>query len=232
MKKTLVFILLLQFLFIGAKAQIGFNYHEYSLGVGAGITKTYAGVSKVQTKSAFHADFDYYYTPFVSFGVQGQMGTLAGGDRETDRLSRAFTNKYNSLILQGNLQAGEFIDYSNNMIFNALKNFYLGTGVGLIFNNITYIERVSAINPETYYDGPDKSTNLLVPLKFGYEFKVFNAFDEPQLRVDLSYQTNIVFDQGLDGYNSPSHKPNVYNYISVGLKYGFGSITSARKPIK
>lgn len=225
-------ILMLQFLFIGAQAQIGFNYHEYSLGIGAGITKTYAGVSKVQTKGAFHVDFDYYHTPFVIFGVQGQMGTLAGGDRETDRLGRAFTNKYTSLILQGNLQAGEFIDYSNNVILNAVKNLYVGSGVGLLFNDITYIERIDPGNPETYYDGLDKSMNLLVPLKFGYEFKIFNAFDEPQLRVDLSYQTNIVFDQGLDGYNSPSHRPNVYNYISVGLKYGLGSITSARKPIK
>lgn len=232
MKKSYLLILVLQFFVFTSWAQIGFNYQEYSLGIGAGITKAYGGVSKIHNKSAFHVDFDYYLTPFVVFGVEGQLGKLAGGDRETDKLGRAFANDFTSLILQGNIQAGELMDFANNPIMNAAKNFYVGSGVGLIFNDITYIERVNAKDPTIYYPGLDKSTNLLVPLKFGYEFKVFNEFNEPQLRVDLSYQTNIVFGQGMDGYDSPSHRPNVYTYVSVGLKYGFGSVTSYRKPIK
>ncbi|MNL25237.1 hypothetical protein D3C87_1467120 [compost metagenome] len=45
--------------------------------------------------------------------------------------------------------------------------------------------------------------------------------------LNLNYQSNITLGEGLDGYNnSPlkfkSGNPDIYSYVSIGLKYYFG----------
>jgi hypothetical protein len=229
--KKLVIICLLQVAAYSAWAQLGYNYNEYSVGLGAGTAKPYVDIPGNKGKLAFNANFTYHHTPFANFGIQWQMGNLAAGGSESDTTGLKFNNSFSAFILEGHIQAGELIDYNNNALLNAVKNFYVGSGVGFIFNNITSIERFHPTDPELSYPGDDKSRNLLVPIKIGYEFKVFNDFDEPQLRVDIAYQRNIVFGEGMSGYIL-NNSPNYYSYFSVGLKYGIGSITSYRKAIK
>jgi hypothetical protein len=68
----------------------------------------------------------------------------------------------------------------------------------------------------------------MIPIRLGYEYAVTNDFGEPIFRVTLSYEHNLVFGEGLDGYNDPSsHFKNnnldQYRQITIGVKFNFGS---------
>ena len=132
------------------------------------------------------------------------------------------------------------IDYSESGILNIVKNFYFGSGVGVVFNNNT-VQRTNLypINGSLDYvfPGSDNSVNLTVPLRFGYEFKFYNDFQEPYMAIDLGYVHNLVFGEGLDGYDDPSTKfknnaTNQYRQIVIGIKFNFGNVTSFNKLIR
>ena len=107
---------------------------------------------------------------------------------------------------------------------------YAGLGVGLINDNCTTQRtNIIAANGSLSYvfPGVDKSTNLMVPVRIGYEYKITNDFDEPIMRVFVSYEHNFVFGEGLDGYDDPaSHFKNnsldQYRQITFGIKFDFG----------
>lgn len=231
-------ILLLLFLFSGiiASAQ-DYNYQEYSIGAGGSITRAYVDVAQQKGRRAFNLNANYNYSPFVTVGGELQIGKLAGGDQVDNAHLREFANSYTAFIIYADLQAGEIIDYDNSLFLDALKNFYAGTGIGAIRNKMILIERVKPDGSGYVFPGKDKSINLLVPFRFGYEFKIYNNYGEPQIRLNLGYQMNVTFGEGLDGYNDPPSKfknnaLDMYSQMSVGIKFGFGNLTSYHKPIR
>ena len=93
-------------------------------------------------------------------------------------------------------------------------------------NNMAYIQRVQ---PTTGYvfPGKDKSLNLMVPIRVGYELKIYNSFGEPFIGINLSYIMNVTWGEGLDGYGDSSddfknNTPDLYRQISLGIKVNFG----------
>lgn len=207
-------------------------YHPFSVGAGYGITVAFAGEQTITSNNALNLNVNYHITPFTTVSLEGQFGKLSGGDAINDTYGKQYVNSYNAAVLHADLQLGELVDFSNSQFLNGAKNIYLGTGVGLLYNNITAISfgtTDSALPPSSYYV---KSSNFFIPLRMGYEFKIFNRRDEPQVRFDLSYSFNSVFGQGLDGYYSASASSvKFYNYIAMGLKYGFGSPHTYRKAV-
>jgi hypothetical protein len=228
-------ILLLLFIVVNrlALAQNGFDYHQFSLGVGYGTTIASGNTDTKVDKTAFNLNLNYNATPYFTYTIESQIGTLAGGS-PYDYYARAFTNHYFALIAHADLQLGELIDYEHNGALNGLKNVYIGTGVGVLANVITDIQL--AIPPVLSSNGSDiysflpASINILVPLRLGYELKIFNNYDMPRYRLDLGYAFNTAFGKGLDGYTTLS-SIKFYNYYSVTFKIGLGGVTNYRKPI-
>ena len=116
----------------------------------------------------------------------------------------------------------------------------MGSGIGLVRNNNT-VQRTNVIlanGPPTYvFPGSDQSTNYAVPLRFGYEFKIFDSYDEPGWAIDIGYVHNLVFGEGLDGYDDPTSKfknnaTNQYRQFTIGFKYFFGTTVSYNKLVK
>ncbi|MEB0248725.1 hypothetical protein QN344_01200, partial [Mucilaginibacter sp. 5B2] len=134
------------------------------------------------------------------------------------------------------VQAGEVINYQGSTVLNVLKNFYLGAGIGGIANSVV-TQRTSVIDPTYTFPGKDNGINLIVPLRFGYEFKFYNEYDQPNVRLDIGYQHNLTFGEGLDGYADPSTKfknnaLDQYRQITVGIKVNFGGQNSYDKEIR
>lgn len=225
--------LLMLFIIINtvARAQNGFDYHQFSIGAGIGSTTAYGNTETTVNKSAYNLNFNYNISPFFALTLEGQMGTLAGGNA-TDFSARIFSNDYKAAIFHADLQAGELIDYEHNDALNSLKNLYAGVGIGVLNNSISYIQTVvpAGTSNLTVYPYIKSSTNLLVPVRLGYEFKIFNSYQMPQYRLDFAYSFNTAFGKGLDGYTTLS-TIKFYSYISVGVKIGLGSVTNYRKPI-
>jgi hypothetical protein len=225
-KKCILIVFLLFGTFL-SKAQVEYNYKQYAIGVGASSIHGYTNLNQQDNHFAENINFTYYCSPYIPLTAEIQSGTLSGGSIITDPSKRQYTNNYLAFIFHGDFQLGQIIDNTN--ISNIAKNVYVGTGLGLISDN-DKVQRVSLNDPTYTFPGKDKSINLMIPLRIGYEFKIFNQFNEPYIRINIGYEHNIVFGQGLDGYNdSATHfknnAPDQYRQISLGIKYDFGNRT-------
>ena len=60
-----------------------------------------------------------------------------------DPLGRQFSTDYQYYAFRVQLQLGEVIDYSQSSFANAIKNLYVGAGIGIIYGKITSINRYS-----------------------------------------------------------------------------------------
>jgi hypothetical protein len=221
---------------------MGYNYKEFGIGLDVFSEIGFTNVQKQYRHFGESLNFVYNYSPYIPVTAELQFGHLSGGGLTPalDKYGRQYLNNYEGLILHADFQFGEVIDYSQNDLLNILKNFYFGSGGGIIFNSNT-VQRTNIypINgPLTYvFPGSNSSINLTVPLRFGYEFKLYNDYEEPYMTIDLGYTHNLVFGEGLDGYDDPSNKfknnaTNQYAQIVVGIKLNFGNVTSFNKLIR
>ncbi|MVN20026.1 hypothetical protein [Mucilaginibacter arboris] len=237
MRKSIV---LIAWLFLSSKiciAQLSYNFSNYSIGAGSGLTRAFADVAKQINKTAYFVNLNYNYSPFTTFTGELQIGKLAGGDIVTDPYKRAFENSFKAAIIYADFQAGEYIEYRYSSFLNIIKNFYAGTGIGVIHNSMSFIQRTSLDDPGYIFPGQDASTELMLPVRFGYEFKLYNSYHEPYIRINAGCQMNWVYGEGLDGYNDPptkfkNHYVDRYGMIGAGIKYSFGNAVSYKKPIR
>jgi hypothetical protein len=264
LKRAIIILLLIQASVFTAKAQIGYNYAQWSLGTGVSYLTGSTNVKSESSHPSYNFNLGYNVTPYVNVVLDFQFGKLSGGYNEyfpkavagisytdpnyltllqalnttyniLDPYHLNYTNNYQMLTLNANVQLGEFMDYTpDNFLYRSLKNVYVGTGLGLVFNNIS--DNNSRLSPDsTYYiGGEDLSQNVVIPLRIGYQFKVFNNYDMPNILVEFSYQHNWVLGYGLDGYADPLVVIKRFEQFSgfhAGIKFNFGSVTSYRRPI-
>lgn len=223
------------------RAQNGFNFAPYGFEAGASQVLAFDDLKKSFPNYAFHVSGVYNYSPYIPVALELQVGTLSGGsnnNKAIDLSGRAYTNSYKALMLHIDLQTGEFLDYGDSFVLNILKNFYIGAGMGFIYNSMSSIQRIDPYN-KAYgaFPGKDKSLDLMVPLRFGYQIKFYNSYDEPSFAVDIGYRHNIDFGEGLDGYNDPSDKfrnnaLDQYRQITIGIKFNFGDVSAYNKSIR
>jgi hypothetical protein len=245
-KFILFFVFVLSAIIV--KAQEGYNYKEFAIGLDLSYERGYTNVQRQDNHISENVNFTYNYSPYIPVTAELQFGTLSGGGLtpKTDRYGRQYSNQYEAFLVHADFQLGEVIDYSESDLLNIVKNLYFGSGVGFVFNNNT-VQRTNIYYGENglpnygskdyIFPGSDNSINLTIPLRFGYEFKIYNDFQEPYMAIDLGYVHNLVFGEGLDGYDDPSNKfknnaTNQYRQITIGVKFNFGNITSFNKLIR
>ena len=243
--KKLILILVLSFSIIIAKAQSGFNYYSYGVGIGGSYGKAEADLRRQDYHPAFNINFVYNYSPYLPVTLELQKGTFSGGGRtiDLDPSGRIFNNSYFSLNTHADLQLGEIIDYTDNWFLNAVKNFYAGAGIGFIYNHMTDIQRTNLIAANDVigstrgFEGKDSDINLIIPLRFGYEFKIFDDYDQPRYGIDIGIQHYYDIGEGIDGYNDDPNKfknnaLDQYTFVTIGVKYNFGTVTAYNKLIR
>jgi len=220
LKRYPLFVLLFFYLNI-ACAQTSINYLQYAIGGGASYIRGYTNLNIQDNHFAENINFTYYLTGYMPLTAEFQVGTLSGGSVVLDPSNRFYINHYYALVAHLDYQLGQFTDQDN-----FFSNFFFGSGAGLIYDN-NKVQRYSLVVASYRFPGVDQSLNPMVPFRVGYEIKVLNHYDEPSIRIELSYTHTFVFGEGLDGYSDPpSHfKDNnidQYRQISIGIKYGFG----------
>jgi len=230
--KTTILTLLVCCTTIIARAQIGFDFSHYEAGFGVGLNSVFGDAQTQTITPSFHLNLTYDPSPYVNVVFEGQFGKLAGGDSLHTATGRQFTADLTAFTLRTQLQMGEIIDYSHNSFKNVIKNFYASAGIGYVVSHITAINRASIKQPGAYYTpGVLNSQGPFVPLRIGYEFKVFNKYQQPAFKVDLGYEYNIVLSDNLDGFTSGSHY-DIYSQFVIGVKFAIGGdIVSYRKQI-
>jgi hypothetical protein len=234
-KYFLLFVLILTSVIV--KAQGDYNFSPYGVGFGVSTIRGYTNVAKQNNTLAANINFTYNYSPYLPITLELQDGRLWGGSRVTDPSGREYENNYIALYVHADLQMGQIIDYDYSAFNEAIKNVYIGGGLGFVDDNVQN-QRFDVRNPSYgNFPGTDKSINLAIPIRLGYEVKIYNEYDEPCVRIDFEYQHNIVFGEGLDGYDDPpsqfkNQHPDQYREISVVFKYNFGTIRAFTKRIR
>ncbi|MCJ0742062.1 hypothetical protein [Pedobacter montanisoli] len=213
------------------------NFYKLGVGLGAGGTYSFTDVKKGKFGLAGYGTVEYYLTPFITSGLELQMGTVKGGDVKTDPHNREFFNTYKAITLGGKVRLGQFTDFYYNDLLNYTKGFYIGTGVGVILNNMKDIIRTKPDGSGYVFPGKDKSVNAAVPINVGIDFYFPDQWGDIRYGININYQTNFTFGEGLDGYDDPKTKfknvsPDLYTYFSVGVRYNFGFMGLTSKPVR
>ena len=239
MKKTYA-ALLLVFFAMSANGQS--NYFRLSGGLGAGGILSFTDVRYGEPSFAIVGNLDYHFTPFITGGLEMQVGTIKGGgeDGNPDIHGRQFKNAYSSFTVNTKVRIGEFTDFYYNDFLNYTKGFYVGLGAGAIRNNLKGTVIRDKIHPDntTYvFPGVSESVNLHLPFNLGIDFYFPDGWGELRYTLNINYQTSYTFGEGLDGYNDPRSKfmnvaPDMYNFLSIGGKYSFGPKKSTRRNLR
>ncbi len=235
LKKPFCFALLAA---VVIKAQSGYNYYEWG-GSGAGYQRGYTNIKRQFNDGSFNLNFIYNYNRYLPIELEAQAGRLSGGSLlpSQDPYGREYVNNYKALILHADFQLGTSIDYLDNWFLTIVKGFYGGTGIGLVSNDnkVQCTNVILANGPLTYvFPGADKGVNVDWPLRFGYEFKIYDSYNQPSLAVDLGYIHSFVFYSGPDGYNDPRaifkhNAEDQYLQFTIMVKYYIGNVTSYNK---
>lgn len=236
--KKIILLSVFIFITIVVKGQLTYNYQEYGIGIGASYIRGYTSVNNQYNHPEFHMNFIYNYNPYLPITAEIQTGQLSGGGLTPalDKYGRQYDNHYKAAIIRGDLQLGAGIDYHDNSILNFVKNFYAGTGIGLISNSVQN-QRYSIYDASYRFPGNNSGIGVIIPLRMGYEVKLYNSYEEPMCAINFGYVHNVVFGTTIDGYNDPSSRfkhnsPDQYRQILVEFKYFFGNIVSYNKSVR
>ena len=221
--------LLLASLFIFSSQINAQIYHKFGAGISLGANTSFVDLEKKDQGVSGRLNLDYYFTPYITLGLEAQGGKILGGNIFSDPHFRQFTNSYKSLVVNAKLSLGAIVGYTENETLASFNSLYVGTGFGAIINKMSFIVRQK---PGTTYifPGEDESVNLVVPFNIGMHIPLPSQTGIPKFMINVNFQSNVTFGEGLDGYNDASAKfknkyPDMYTLFSIGIKYNFGPET-------
>jgi hypothetical protein len=240
LKKLLVIFLL----FGTFKAYSQANFSRIAIGVGAGVTTAYTGLTYGLSpiipgfnpvkgfslnKSKYYAgSLDYYFTPFITAGIEYNSVELKDG---TDKYNRAFVANLTSIEVKGTVAVGQFIDFSYSPFLYNLRNFNASLGLGFISGKNNVADFGSGLFPSRQHANDfGKSTYsgvVSVPAAIGYNLNIYDAYQEVRLVLGVNYKINFTFSDDIDGYNDnpamfENNSNDVYTTLGVSIKYLFG----------
>ncbi len=196
-----------------------------SVGAGAGATISLTDLANVESKFAFYGDADYLLTPFISVGLHGEKGTLAGNGYNSD-----FKNRYFAGNINGKVRLGQFLTHKDNYSYYNLQantlskiisNIYVGAGAGLVKNRIknqidpNYINAVRNQGGELVEDLGE--IHFVIPLNLGVDIPFGRTLYGPQWAINVNYQHTLTTNDNLDGIKNKSN--DQYGFVSLGVKY-------------
>ncbi|WON96140.1 hypothetical protein [Sphingobacterium sp. UGAL515B_05] len=224
MKKLLIFSLIGISFLTGLTASAQFS-RPISIGAGAGGTINLTDIGNVESKFAFYGELDYLITPFISVGLHGEKGTLAGNGYESE-----FKNRYFAGNVNGKIRVGQFLEGAKNYSYYTLQantlsrilsNVYVGAGTGLVKNRIQrnistlYANYLESSGGEIAKDRGE--IHFVVPLNVGVDIPFGRTLYGPQWAINVNYQHTLTFNDNLDGVINKNN--DQYGFVSVGVKY-------------
>ncbi len=224
MKKLLFFSFIAVCCLISSSVSAQFS-KPVSIGAGAGGTINLTDLGNVESKFAFYGELDYLITPFISVGLHGEKGTLAGNGYESD-----FKNRYFAGNINGKIRVGQFLEGAKNYSYYTLQantlsrilsNVYVGAGAGLVKNRISrnistlYANYLESVGGEVSKDVGE--IHFVVPLNVGVDIPFGRTLYGPQWAINVNYQHTLTFNDNLDGIINKNN--DQYGFVSVGVKY-------------
>ena len=198
-----------------------YNFYKFSVGVGTGVTLPFADTKRANYSFANQVVADFYFTPYIQTGLEGQFGNMVGGLPDRSH----FTNNFKLISWNAKMQLGQFYDRYDRLTWltSLIRGLYAGAGVGFIKN------KVEAYRFDTTYRQglriQSSNRDLIFPFHVGFNFyfRDFQGRDRWELNFNMQYVAMMA--DKMDGNLNPSSKYNdIYNYFSTGIRYKFGTM--------
>lgn len=233
--KSILISALLFFITLSLSAQS--NFYKLSIGAGLGATQSFTEVPGHDFGLAGYGTLDYLFTPFISLGMEIQKGEINGGDYRNDVGRKQFVNSYKAAAVIGKIALGQFMDDRYRGGANWIRGLYIGSGLGVIKNSTLYTLPPTTADPNTIRVRQKYSKDIYLPLNLGINLYLPDREGFYRYGLNINYQANITTGEDLDGYNNSkvtykSEMPDIYTFLSIGLKYNFGMIGLSRKTFR
>jgi len=207
-------------------------FNSFSLGAGIGFTTIYGDLEKSNHKPVVMVDLERHLTTDIIVGVELQHGSISSrtsANSWTTGLSE--TNQFTAININSRVCLSQFIYNPKNAVTRALSKFYIGTGLGVIDNDLTNITRkfkdsdLKTIDP----DIKTSSVALVLPVNMGINIDLKKILDFRGAQLNINYSLTYSFNDYVDGYSfSKSTTRNqyndVYSMLSVGFSFYLGQI--------
>lgn len=216
------FLILCFFVFLSTKAYSQFNFYKFSAGVGTGLNLPFADTKKANYSLATRFDADYYFTPYISSGLEFQYGNMRGGEFS----KRHFNNDFKLIAWNAKMQLGQFYDRYDrlNFLTSIIRGLYMGAGLGVIRNNAVGY-REDADVPGGLITLNSLNHDLIFPFSTGINLYLKDKYGMDRWELNFEFQFVSAMEDAMDADISPTSNFNdVYNYVSGAIKYRFGPI--------
>lgn len=225
--KRIYLLILTVMLALPGMAQIQYipaSIHWFSVSAGGGVTMLYGDLSKKVLMPAGKINFDYNFTPYISAGIEGQVGKLAEGDPDpqSEQFGLYSENSYFAFNANARLAIGQFLPTPENGFAELLGGIYAGAGIGYISSENKQLVR-SYSYTSNFLQGNfyTESEGIVYPLNFGvnYDLPVY------RLGINLNFQYTFTGSEELDGYDIAvlnNNDNDAYSLISLSVRYFFG----------
>lgn len=199
-----------------------YNFYKYSFGVGGGITLPFADTKKAEYSLANQIVVNYYFTPYISTGIETQFGNMRGGKEGQGN----FTNTFALTNLNAKTHLGQFYDRFDrlNDFYWLVRGLYAGAGMGIIRNDVRAYKVDTAV-VGGIRDISGINHDLIFAFNIGLNLYLPDFYGRDRWEINFNMQFVTSMEDGMDGGLNPKSSFNdVYNYFSTGIRYRFGTL--------
>ena len=203
---------------------------KLSLGVGVGFSNMYGDFPTSDFLPAARVGIGARLTKALVVGVETYFGQL-GSHQSANSWTSGFTetSNFGSVDLNAKISVGNYLNYPNSAFLRFLSGFYVGTGYGIVYSNISkFSGKFSSKYPDlnTQLRNGDLTKNNVitpyVPLNVGFRVHLKNFLGIDNTQLMLNYQINYTFSDFVDGFSpSPSTTKNQTNDCYTVITLGF-----------
>lgn len=207
---------------LSSSAFAQYNFYKFSVGLGGGFTLPFADTRKANYSLATQLTTDYYFTPYLNTGLELQVGNMRGGEPDKPH----FTNSFTIGSWNVRMQLGQFYDRYDklNKFTSLIRGLYLGGGIGFIRSEVDAY-RFDPAAPGQFLNVGGVNHDLIFPINVGANIYLRDFYGRDRWELNFNFQFVMAMEDNLDGGLNPSSNFNdLYNYLSTGVRYKFGTV--------
>lgn len=194
------------------------EFHKFSIGGGVGAVQSVGDVRSGQIKEMYVGNAEFYLTPYISGMGEVQIGNMSGHDPSNNRY---FNNNFKAVLGMARLYMGQFLDKYRGAFdgktnsTKVLESIFVGAGAGAIKSVQREVYRQKD-NP--MFQGNNADRDIFFPVSIGIDNSGFSS----RLITGIRYQYNFALGDQVDGYAISGSRSDMFNSVTVSVKYKFG----------
>ena len=218
--------------YIHTEAHKHFN-PKISLGVGVGFANMYGDFSTSVPMPVARIGMGCRLTTNLVINLDAYFGQLSSKENPQNWAPNGFseTSSFQSLDLIAKITLGNYLQYPHGILLKTLSGIYIGTGVGVINNNITSFKGG--------YNSPDLNLMLsngaftqshtltpFIPINIGLRIPLKRFLGSIRTQIMINYQINFTFSDYVDGYKYTTNDndnrnqfKDCYSVLTFGLSF-------------